>query len=337
MTDRPLVTFFVMAYRQEALVREAIESAFAQTWSPLEIILSDDCSPDGTFRIMEEMAAAYDGPHKVILNRNQANLGVCGHLDQIMALASGAFVVQNAGDDVSAPQRAARLLEAWLASGRRAKLIHSRALLIGADGTPRGFKDPSPRLLADPSARGILKGHLYALGAACGWDRALWDVFGPLGPDLGVEDTVLPLRAALLGEVAHLPEPLVSWREGGLSWHSRETTTGRDYMFGGRLKVLRWRVQSHRRIAADLARAPAETPDLAGLIALNARLAERVEFEVAAADAGSAGRLAMAVRALRLSARRRDASFARQWLKYLLAPLYIRYLEHRYRPEDLRW
>jgi len=273
----------------------------------------------------------------VILNRNPRNLGICGHLDRIMELASGEFVVQNAGDDVSVPERTARMVAAWLASGRRARLIHSRALLIDADGADRGFKDPSPRILADPSPRGILAGHLYALGAASGWDRALWDVFGPLGPDLGVEDTVLPLRAALLGEVAHLPEPLVKWREGGLSWHSRETTTGRDYMFGGRLKVLRWRAQSHRRIAADLARAPAETPGLAGLVALNARLAERVEFEVAAADAGPAGRLAMAARALTLSARRRDAGFARQWLKYALSPLYIRYLEWRYRPEDLRW
>ena len=56
--DRPLVSFFVTAYRQEHLVRAAIEGAFAQTWQPLEILLSDDCSPDGTWRVMQEMAAA---------------------------------------------------------------------------------------------------------------------------------------------------------------------------------------------------------------------------------------------------------------------------------------
>ena len=43
-TGRPLVTFYVIAYNQSRFVREAVESALAQTYSPLEILLSDDCS-----------------------------------------------------------------------------------------------------------------------------------------------------------------------------------------------------------------------------------------------------------------------------------------------------
>lgn len=38
--SHPRVTLFVLAYRQEAHVRAAIEGAFAQTYQPLEI-----CSP----------------------------------------------------------------------------------------------------------------------------------------------------------------------------------------------------------------------------------------------------------------------------------------------------
>ena len=87
--ERPLVSFFVTAYRQEHLVRASIEAAFAQTWSPLEILLSDDCSPDGTFAVMQEMAAAYSGPHRVILNRNPKNLGITAHVDRIMELDLG--------------------------------------------------------------------------------------------------------------------------------------------------------------------------------------------------------------------------------------------------------
>jgi len=47
-TDRPLVTFALVAYNQEQYIREAVEGAFAQTYEPLEIILSDDCSSDRT-------------------------------------------------------------------------------------------------------------------------------------------------------------------------------------------------------------------------------------------------------------------------------------------------
>ena len=55
--DRPLVTFALFAYNQEQYIREAIEGAFAQTYQPLEIILSDDCSTDRTFEIMREMGS----------------------------------------------------------------------------------------------------------------------------------------------------------------------------------------------------------------------------------------------------------------------------------------
>lgn len=55
--DRPLVTFALIAYDQERFIREAVEGAFSQTYSPLEIILSDDCSSDRTFEIIKDVAA----------------------------------------------------------------------------------------------------------------------------------------------------------------------------------------------------------------------------------------------------------------------------------------
>ena len=58
-TSKPLLTFALAALNQERFIREAVEAAFAQTYSPLEIILSDDCSDDRTFDIIREMAAAY--------------------------------------------------------------------------------------------------------------------------------------------------------------------------------------------------------------------------------------------------------------------------------------
>ena len=67
LQDRPLVTFALFAYNQEKYIREAVEGTFSQTYEPLEIILSDDCSSDRTFEIMEEMAATYDGPHATLL------------------------------------------------------------------------------------------------------------------------------------------------------------------------------------------------------------------------------------------------------------------------------
>ena len=62
MKERPLVSMTVICYRAERFVREAIEGALAQTYSPLEIIISDDASSDRTFEIIQEAVADYDWP-----------------------------------------------------------------------------------------------------------------------------------------------------------------------------------------------------------------------------------------------------------------------------------
>ena len=79
--QRPLVTFALFAFNQQPFVRAAIEGAFSQTYRPLEIILSDDFSKDQTFGIMQEMAAAYTGPHAVRIRRNESNLGFAAHIN----------------------------------------------------------------------------------------------------------------------------------------------------------------------------------------------------------------------------------------------------------------
>ncbi|MGH7410232.1 MAG: glycosyltransferase family 2 protein, partial [Candidatus Methylomirabilis sp.] len=85
----PTLTIAVMAYNSELYVEQAALGAFSQTYRPLEIILSDDCSVDSTFEIMQRMAARYQGPHRIVVNRNTRNVGVSGHINRIMEISSG--------------------------------------------------------------------------------------------------------------------------------------------------------------------------------------------------------------------------------------------------------
>ena len=105
LRPRPLVSFILLAYNQERYIHQAIDGALSQAYSPLEIILSDDCSPDRTFAIMQEKASAYVGPHEIVLNRNSQNLGLGRHYSRAMELAHGEIVELAAGDDISLPSR----------------------------------------------------------------------------------------------------------------------------------------------------------------------------------------------------------------------------------------
>lgn len=50
----PKVTIMIATYDQERFIGEAIESAMAQDYSNLEIVVCDDCSTDRTYEIAKQ-------------------------------------------------------------------------------------------------------------------------------------------------------------------------------------------------------------------------------------------------------------------------------------------
>lgn len=228
MSSSPLATLCVVAYRQEQFVREAVASAFAQTYSPLEIILSDDSSPDATYAIMCELAAAYRGPHQVRLNRTPRNLGLSGHVNMVWNLARGDFLVAQAGDDRSLPHRTGALVQAWN-HGAAADLVVSHFRVMDSQGVV--VPDPPPIRVVGPLALEEVtrKGRCYASGCAVGFDRRLATHFGPLDPRIIQEDWVLAFRALLGRGIKVLPAELLERRQHGtnLCFGSAATLTNR--------------------------------------------------------------------------------------------------------------
>jgi glycosyltransferase involved in cell wall biosynthesis len=221
--DRPLLTFVVCSFNQESFVREAVAAAFAQTYSPLEIILSDDCSEDRTFEIMREMAAAYVGPHQVVLNRNPIRRSIGGHVNKVVEMSHGELIVGAAGDDVSLPQRTQAVYEAWEWSGRKATSIHSNFIQIDESGQriEQIFKNKcagdSERLAVqevDPTAF-VRTLEPIVFGCTHTFSRRLYKVFGGLPEDVIHEDDVLAFRSILAGKLVYINEPLVKYRLHG--------------------------------------------------------------------------------------------------------------------------
>ena len=211
-TDKPLVTFALFAYNQERFIREAVEGAFAQTYSPLQIILSDDCSSDRTFEIMQEMVKDYTGPHNILLNRNAQNLGLGGHLNQVMEFAEGELIVVAAGDDISLPNRVSLLTDAFSAD-KELFAVFSDIYHIDENSqssnkvisTWRNDEFISSRQMLI-SGGGVGPGASYAYRKQC----FFWPYSYP--SSIMNEDRILPFRASLIGKVRHISNPLVQYR-----------------------------------------------------------------------------------------------------------------------------
>lgn len=209
--EKPLITFALFAYNQEKYIRDAVEGALSQTYSPLQIILSDDCSPDSTFAIMKQMAAAYIGPHEILLNRNDPNLGLAEHINHVMTLAKGELIVVAAGDDISLPERTELITYEWLITGKSSKSIHSAYIEMDGDGNPLQIKQSRNFENFDDVRRCIVDS-TNVLGATQAWACELFTVFGPLRSDVIHEDCAIPLRAMLIGKVSYIEKPLVNYR-----------------------------------------------------------------------------------------------------------------------------
>jgi glycosyltransferase involved in cell wall biosynthesis len=238
LAPTPLVTFAVIAYNQEKYIREAIAGAFSQTYSPLEIILSDDCSTDETFQIMERMAAEYSGKHRVVLNRNKRNLGLGLHIQRVGESASGEFIVVAAGDDISYPERVEVSQKFQQLSGVTAlftdvqKIDHdskSHGLYFG-ENTP---KCPCLEVVLDCAS-------CWILGASATYSKSVFTGFPPLAESIFQEDNVLSFRALLLGHIGYISQPLVKYRshENNLANRIPETNSMKKAV-----EKLKWNLQ----------------------------------------------------------------------------------------------
>ena len=207
--DKPLISFIVFAYNQERFIEEAVAGAFGQTYSPLEIILSDDCSTDRTYEVMAQLAGAYRGSHKIKLRRSSRNMGIGAHVSAALREAQGELVVMAAGDDVSWKERSETVFSAWRDAGCSAGAVTSSVRVVDAEGCFVGYTSCRRR-------SGPICGTFGLVGPSYTLTRECFTRFDSLEGIVG-EDQVFGLRALFLGGIVTVDKPLVDYRIHGKS------------------------------------------------------------------------------------------------------------------------
>jgi glycosyltransferase involved in cell wall biosynthesis len=264
---RPLLTFAVCSFNQERFIGEAVEAALAQTYAPLEVVLSDDCSKDKTFEIMRGLAASYRGPHSIVLNRNPANLGIGRHVNRLVELTRGKLLVVAAGDDISLPERTETIYKLWEGAGCRTMVMQSGYIDIDEDGRLSGNstnRDESRNELPPlKEEKTPLEDYVRTLqpgmmGCALAYDPTIFSVFGPLPETLIHEDNAVALRALVMGPLGFSDVPLLKRRIHGNNLFSRrhEVVAGREAVIQQEARVIRDarnRVTMYDAFLADLA------------------------------------------------------------------------------------
>ena len=193
------ISVVVPAYNHERFIGEALDSALGQSLPPLEIVVVDDGSTDGTAAAVARCAES-DARVRLVSQRNR---GSHAAINRAIAESSGDWIAILNSDDRYAPNRLERL--AAFCDGRFDFAV-SEVRLIDASGAP--LSDPAHWLnaklddfRAHARAMGPVDGLLYGNYTVSTSNffmrRTLYEAIGPLRHFRHIVDWDYALRAAL--------------------------------------------------------------------------------------------------------------------------------------------
>lgn len=211
MSNNPLISFCLLSYNQEKYIEEAIKGAFMQSYSPLEIIISDDCSSDRTKSIIQELAEKYKGEHMLKINFNEVNIGLAAHFnDVILNQARGEYIIIAAGDDISYPDRTL-ISYNFIKNKENTYIVDFDVNHIDSKGLV--LEKPQNKKTGYSNLNDYIKGNkILSSGCSRIYKRELFNIFGPLGSNCPTEDSTSIFRALILGNLWFCDEKVVAYR-----------------------------------------------------------------------------------------------------------------------------
>jgi len=204
----PRVSIVIPTYNRSAIVRRAIDSVMAQTFTDLEVIVVDDGSTDDT-------RAALAGYPERVRAVYQENAGPAAARNHGMRLARGEYIGFLDSDDVYLPTNVEAHVRRF-AETPEAGLVYCGLEVLDKDG--RHVKE----ILPDPRDRGIVLDRLirynFITSSTVLMRRAAMEAAGTMSTSLWfAEDWYYWLRVALRFPIEFVDQVLVRYQRSAIS------------------------------------------------------------------------------------------------------------------------
>ncbi len=225
---KPVFSYLLISFNQENYIERTLQSILSQDYSPIEIVISDDNSSDGTFDVAQKIADNYTGPHKIILNRNPKTLGVFGNFYKAFSLSTGDWLFMASGDDISMSNRSEIVFS-----------IIQKFPNVLAIGTARFIIDNEDKIVRYCDYDYANNTHIH--GASAIWNRKLLENFEKPRKELGAEDPLLYFRVFLMKSEAVITNEVgLKYRIDGFSISNKKSTSFSDkYKHDLKIQLLR--------------------------------------------------------------------------------------------------
>lgn len=202
--ERPLVSIVLCTYNGVKYLVGQIDSILRQAYKPIELIISDDASTDGTVELLKQFE---DNPLTRIFYQEK-NIGLTRNFEFAARQATGQFIAFSDQDDVWVGDKIEKLVNAI---GDK-PLVYSNSLLTDANGHSMGKKlSDLKRMYSGDDSRGYI---LYS----CVWGHGMLIKRDLLQRSLPMpagihHDIWIVFQAFLHGGIRYLDEVLTHYRQ----------------------------------------------------------------------------------------------------------------------------
>jgi glycosyltransferase involved in cell wall biosynthesis len=228
---KPLVSVLIPHYNYIQYVPFAIDSALAQTYPNVEVVVTDNQSTDGAVAILRDR---YRDEPRVRIIENERNLGMTGNFNRALEHARGEYILWMSADDFMLPAHVERL-QAVFEREPKIDVVYSGVYFADEAGRIHSIRALPGQLPVDyVDVRDELVEQITTVCPLCLpaalFPRTLLDEAGPLADDEYLaSDWEYAIRLAMLDKrFAHVADPSVVIR-----LHT-DQRSGNDYHTSGR-------------------------------------------------------------------------------------------------------
>lgn len=133
---RMQISVILAAYRGEKFIGEQLESLFAQTCPPDEILIGDDSPDDATFQLVRRLAE--NSPCPIRYFRNAERKGHNLNFSSLLERANGDVIFFCDQDDVWLPEKIEKMRNEFL-NHPECEMVSCNSLLVDENLKPLGF------------------------------------------------------------------------------------------------------------------------------------------------------------------------------------------------------
>lgn len=142
MNYEPLVSVIITTYKRPQLLLRALNSVINQEYKNIEIIISDDCSNDETFSIVEMVRNRTSIP--IIFISSKENRGACFARNKAFSIAKGILISGLDDDDEFTPCRLKYLVDNY---DSKYSFIATNTTVVTKEGKKELFGNKQSRVI----------------------------------------------------------------------------------------------------------------------------------------------------------------------------------------------